>query len=88
MVENRKMSQSKMKAAIQSEIQALMDRVMNRQSEIQALMDRVMNRVLVEDPFIPEKHWAAKPLYAALVPDEVFKRSHFERRFVTPFGHA
>ena len=68
------MSQSKMKAAIQS--------------EIQALMDRVMNRVLVEDPFIPEKHWAAKPLYAALVPDEVFKGSHFERRFVTPFGHA
>lgn len=27
-----------------------------------------------------------KPLYAALVPDEIFKGSHFERRFVTPFG--
>lgn len=68
------MSQSKMKLDIQT--------------EIQSLMDRVMQRVLVEDPFIPEKHWAAKPLYAALVPDEIFKGSHFERRFVTPFGHV
>lgn len=58
------------------------------QSEIQALMNRVMDRVLVEDPFIPEKHWTEKPLYAALVPDEIFKGSHFERRFVTPFGHV
>jgi hypothetical protein len=33
-----------------------------------------------------EKHRADKPLYAALVPDEIFKGSHFERRFVTPFG--
>lgn len=29
-----------------------------------------------------------RPLYAALVPDEIFKGSHFERRFVTPFGKA
>ena len=50
------------------------------------MMDQVMDRVLQEDPFIPEKHRAAKPLYAALVPDEIFKGSHFERRFVTPFG--
>jgi hypothetical protein len=49
-------------------------------------MDRVMNKVLVQDPFIKEKHHSAKPLYAALVPDEIFKGSHFERRFVTPFG--
>lgn len=49
-------------------------------------MDRVMNRVLVSDPFVVEKHHASKPLYAALVPDEIFKGSHFERRFVTPFG--
>lgn len=41
---------------------------------------------LVEDPFIEEDHRAEKPLYAALVPDEIFKGSHFERRFVTPFG--
>ncbi len=68
------MSQPEMKA----EIQAV----------IQTLMDRVMTRVLVEDPFIAEKHWAKKPLYAALVPDEIFKGSHFERRFVTPFGHV
>ncbi len=53
---------------------------------IQMLMDRVMNKVLKEDPFIPEKHRAEKPLYAALVPNEIFKGSHFERRFVTPFG--
>jgi hypothetical protein len=55
-------------------------------SVISELMDRVMNRVLIEDPFIIEKHHSAKPLYAALVPDEIFKGSHFERRFVTPFG--
>ncbi len=50
------------------------------------MMDRVMYNVLVKDPFIPENHKAKKPLYAALVPDEIFKGSHFERRFVTPFG--
>ncbi|MBN1933956.1 MAG: TdeIII family type II restriction endonuclease [Anaerolineae bacterium] len=56
------------------------------QSVIKGLMDRVMNRVLVEDPFVKERFHADKPLYAALVPDEIFKSSHFERRFVTPFG--
>ncbi len=50
------------------------------------MMDRVMVRVLIEDPFIKEEHHSSKPLYAALVPDEIFKGSHFERRFVTPFG--
>lgn len=50
------------------------------------LMERVMEKVLISDPFIKEKHHSAKPLYAALVPDEIFKGSHFERRFVTPFG--
>lgn len=55
-------------------------------SVITELMERVMNRVLIEDPFIKENHHANKPLYAALVPDEIFKGSHFERRFVTPFG--
>jgi hypothetical protein len=58
------------------------------QSVITSLMDKVMNRVLIEDPFIKEKFRADKPLYAALVPDEIFKGSHFERRFVTPFGSA
>lgn len=56
------------------------------QSVIKEMMDRVMNKVLVTDPFIKEKLHAEKPLYAALVPDEIFKGSHFERRFVTPFG--
>lgn len=53
---------------------------------VKALMDRVMDKVLKTDPFVVEKHHANKPLYAALVPDEIFKGSHFERRFVTPFG--
>jgi hypothetical protein len=52
------------------------------------MMERVMQRALVEDPFIVEKHKAARPLYAALVPDEIFKGSHFERKFVTQFGGA
>jgi len=53
---------------------------------ISDMMERIMDKVLQTDPFIPENHRAAKPLYAALVPDEIFKGSHFERRFVTPFG--
>lgn len=53
---------------------------------IDSMMSRVMNKVLIEDPFIKEIHHTQKPLYAALVPDEIFKGSHFERRFVTPFG--
>jgi hypothetical protein len=56
------------------------------QSVIKKMMDRVMDNVLVKDPFIEEKHHAKRPLYAALVPDEIFKGAHFERRFVTPFG--
>jgi hypothetical protein len=56
------------------------------QATIKNLMDRVMNKVLYDDPFEKDKFRAEKPLYAALVPDEIFKGSHFERRFVTPFG--
>lgn len=55
---------------------------------IQSMMDRVMDKVLIDDPFLSEKFHSEKPLYAALVPDEIFKGSHFERRFVTPFGNA
>lgn len=58
------------------------------QAMIKTMMDRVMKKVLVEDPFIEEVHHAGRPLYAALVPDEIFKGAHFERRFVTPFGRA
>jgi len=57
-------------------------------SIVAGLMDKVMDRVLVSDPFVEEVHHAAKPLYAALVPDEIFKGAHFERRFVTPFGNV
>ena len=53
---------------------------------ITSLMDGVMNKVLYKDPFLFDKWKAEKPLYAALVPKEIFKGSHFERRFVTPFG--
>lgn len=55
-------------------------------SVVSKMMDRVMDNVLINDPFLKEKHLSSKPLYAALVPDEIFKGSHFERRFVTPFG--
>jgi hypothetical protein len=58
------------------------------QSVITTMMDRVMHNVLLKDPFIKEEHRTKRPLYAALVPDEIFKGSHFERRFVTPFGKA
>src|SRR3989338_698011 len=58
------------------------------QSVIRSMMDKIMHKILVEDPFIKEDHRAEKPLYAALVPDEIFKGSHFERRFVAPFGNV
>jgi len=58
------------------------------QDVIKVMMDRIMEKVLVTDPFLKDEHRAKKPLYAALVPDEIFKGSHFERRFVTPFGSA
>ncbi|EHQ36987.1 TdeIII family type II restriction endonuclease [Methanoplanus limicola] len=56
------------------------------QTVIKDLMDKIMDKVLDSDPFVKEEHHLKKPLYAALVPDEIFKGSHFERRFVTPFG--
>jgi hypothetical protein len=55
---------------------------------VSTMMDRVMENVLINDPFVKEKHHSSKPLYAALVPDEIFKGAHFERRFVTPFGNV
>lgn len=58
------------------------------QSVIAEMMERIMNKVIYEDRFDIEKFQAIKPLYAALVPTEIFKGSHFERRFVTPFGRA
>ena len=58
------------------------------QNTIRAMMNRVMENVLVRSPFDVEAHRANKPLYAALVPDEIFHAAHFERRFVTPFGKA
>ncbi len=46
---------------------------------IVSMMDKVMNKVLVEDPFIPERHHAAKPLYAALVPDVISSEWNLRR---------
>jgi hypothetical protein len=40
---------------------------------IETMMDRVIHNVMIKDPFIKEKHHSAKPLYAALVPDEILK---------------
>lgn len=57
-------------------------------SVIVSMMDKIMEKVLITDPFLVDQHHAKKPLYASLVPDEIFKGSHFERRFVTPFGNA
>lgn len=58
------------------------------QGVVNTMMERVLNKVLYTDPFLSDKFKAEKPLYAALVPEEIFKGSHFERRFVTPFGSA
>lgn len=49
-------------------------------------MQTVSSLTLTTDPFIKEDLGNKQPLYAALVPAEIFKGSHFERRFVTPFG--
>ena len=58
------------------------------QAVITSMMNRVLENVLENDPFIFENFKKKAPLYAALVPEEIFKASHFERRFVTPFGKA
>lgn len=53
---------------------------------ITAAMERVVVRVIKEDPFDQANLAQQKPLYAALIPHEVFHGSHFERRFVTILG--
>lgn len=53
---------------------------------VSTMMDRVMDNVMGKDPFIMENYRSSKPPYAVLLPDEIFKGSHFERRFVTPIG--
>lgn len=58
------------------------------QSIIKGLMEEVFNYVLNTKPFSAESLRQNRPLYAALVPEEVFKASHFERSFVRLFGKA
>ena len=53
---------------------------------VQKMMDGVMNNVLFKNPFVAEDFCKDKPLYATLVPNEIWKGAHFERRFTTPFG--
>lgn len=58
------------------------------QSVIKRMMESVMHDALVKKPFMPEKHRAENPLYHTLVPDEIFKGSHFEHTCVAPFSNA
>src|SRR5260221_10107369 len=53
---------------------------------ISALMDETMEEALINDPFNVDKHRAMNPIYAALVPDEISKHSHFERKFGVQIG--
>lgn len=53
---------------------------------ITTAMDGVMDKVLHQDPFDMAQRQQESPLHAALMPEDIFKGSHFERRFVTPFG--
>lgn len=55
---------------------------------VDKMMNLVLDNVLQKNPFIPEVFKQNKPLYAALVPYEIWKGSFFERRFVTDFGKA
>ena len=45
-----------------------------------------MDKVLRQDPFDMKLRQRKAPLHTALVPEAIFRGSHFERRFVTPFG--
>lgn len=53
---------------------------------VSKMMELVLNNVLYNKPFIQEVFKRDKPIYAALVPYEIWKGSYFERRFVTDFG--
>lgn len=55
---------------------------------VDKMMGLVLTNVLEDNPFVPEVFKQNKPLYAALVPYEIWKGSYFERRFVTDFGKA
>lgn len=53
---------------------------------LSTMMDEVMDNVLINKPYVKEKHRLPKSLYAALVPDEILKSSHFEKEFLTLFS--
>ncbi|MDX2216051.1 MAG: TdeIII family type II restriction endonuclease [Oculatellaceae cyanobacterium bins.114] len=55
------------------------------QTVIKKLMDKVLEQVLNEDRLSKNNYRSENPLYAALVPDEIFKGSHFEKCFVAHF---
>ena len=55
------------------------------QSLVRSMKTGVMRDVLVNHPFLPKDIHAQIPLFAALVPDEIFKGSYFENRFAASF---
>ena len=56
------------------------------ESLVREMMERLMLKVVETDPFDADALRRERPFHAALVPEIIFKASHLERRFVTPFG--
>lgn len=55
-------------------------------SLILSFVDDVLNRRIVEEPFDITEFSKDRPFHAALVPEEIWKASKFERSFVTSLG--
>lgn len=49
-------------------------------------VDNVINRRVIEEPYDPEFEAKTRPFHYALVPEEIWKSSKFERSFVTSLG--
>lgn len=58
------------------------------ESLVREMMERLMLKVVETDPFDPDALRRERPFHLALVPEIIFKASHLERRFVTPFGRV
>lgn len=53
---------------------------------VREMMERLMLKVVETDPFVVDELRRERPFHLHLVPEIIFKASHLERRFVTPFG--